>query len=442
MSPARARPRQRPTWRTLLWLCAIGSIIVVGMIYIPREYPGLSFWACLYATARLFVFEYDLPHFPTAWPLIAIHFIAPVIAVSAAWTLVNRLFRLTPALRLRWVHDHIVVCGAGRNGRLVARTLKERGLRVVAVDIADNDVLEEWQHESRIPVIQGSFHTHAVLERAGAERARAMIFAAGDDLANLEGAVGAHTWLAAMRGGPRVILTHIAHEKLASTAASVVASSGRPAIRFFDTYRIAARRVISQYFDRKARAGIDRLTIVGFGKFGRDLTELLIRDLLPENQVRIGVVDICDRGAQVMSLAEDLGVAERVDFRRADIRELDFAGEPGTAFFLCTDDDMGNLTGAFELAGRMRESHVYVRMTRWPLSAIADQLSSHHLVTFININELVAEGIREGELPGIFSPLTPLARSAKTLALSPAEVGALAPPVVGRTARPAPRESE
>ena len=46
--------------------------------------------------------------------------------------------------------------------------------------------------------------------------------------------------------------------------------------------------------------------------------------------------------------------------------------------------------------------HVYVRMAKWPLSAIAGQLGVEHGVTFININELVAEGIRD--MPGLFAP--------------------------------------
>jgi hypothetical protein len=390
----------------LIWLAALAGIVAIGLIWLPREYPEMGFWQSLYATARLFVFEYDLPRFPTAWPLIAIHFVAPIVAVSAAWTIINRLFHLSPSLRIRWMRDHVVVCGVGRTGRLLAQNLKEDGVAVVGVDLAAVDLLDEWHSEWRVPVVQGSFHSRLILEKARVARARAIVFASGDDLANLEGAVGAYAWLSEVAGRKRSIWTHVANEKLAATAKSVVKHEGRVSLRFFDTYRIAARSVVARHFDGARRVGVERITIIGFGKFGRDLFEIMISDLAADEDIRIGVIDICDREKAVMQLARELGFAERVDFRRADIHDLDFNGEPGTAFFLCTDDDMGNLTGAFELAAKtdakIHSSHVYVRMAKWPLSAIAGQLGDEHGVTFININELVAEGIRD--MPGLFAP--------------------------------------
>ena len=78
--------------------------------------------------------------------------------------------------------------------------------------------------------------------------------------------------------------------------------------------------------------------------------------------------------------------------------------ERDRAFFLCTDDDLGNLTGALMLARNTDATSIFVRMGVWPLSAIAEHLGEDRGVTFVNINDLVAEGI--GELPGVFSPPT------------------------------------
>ena len=400
MSGVSAVRRQSLVGR-LIWLAALAAILAVGLIWLPREYPAMGFWQSLYATARLFVFEYDLAHFPVAWPLIAIHFVAPIVAVSAAWTIINKLFHLSPSLRIRWMRDHVVVCGVGRTGRLLAQSLKEDGVAVVGVDIVAVDLLDEWHSEWRVPVVQGSFHSRVILDKARVARARAVVFASGDDLANLEGAVGAYSWLCEVAGRRRAIWTHIANEKLAATAKSVVKHEERVSLRFFDTYRIAARSVVARHFDHARRAGVERVTIIGFGKFGRDLFEIMIGDLAADEAMRIGVIDIRDCEKTVLLLARELGFAERVDFHRADIHELDLSGEPGTAFFLCTDDDMGNLTGAFELAAKTNASSVYVRMAKWPLSAIAGQLGADHGVNFININELVAEGIRD--MPGLFA---------------------------------------
>jgi hypothetical protein len=103
-------------------------------------------------------------------------------------------------------------------------------------------------------------------------------------------------------------------------------------------------------------------------------------------------------------LAEDLGMENKVTFSQAAIQELKLVDEADTAFFVCTDDDLGNLTVAMQLATRVNCNHIYVRMSRWPLSAVAENLGEDRGVIFVNINELVTRGIEH--LPGIFKPAT------------------------------------
>ena len=57
----------------------------------------------------------------------------------------------------------------------------------------------------------------------------------------------------------------------------------------------------------------------------------------------------------------------------------------------------------FMLAGKDEATHIYVRMTHWPIAAVADHLGEDRGVAFINIHDLVRAGIRD--LPGIFEPL-------------------------------------
>jgi voltage-gated potassium channel Kch len=393
---------KRPPVRTGLLAGAIATVVAVGLLYMPREYPELGFWESLYATLRLFVFEHDLPHFPRTWQLIAVHFLAPAISVSAVWTLVQRLFNLTPSLRTRWLSDHVVVCGVGRTGRLLVNTLCNRRVRVVGVDHGHPAAFADFVTRERVPLVFGNFQSRTTLERAGAGHARTLIFASGDDLANLEGAIAAYGWLRKERGRPRLIWAHISDEKLAATARLAVRTQGRVAIRFFDTYHIAAARVVARFFHHGVRRGVTKVTIVGFGNFGHDLFEVLTRDLHEEETFSIRVIDKRDRSGPVMTLANELGIAERVTFTHADIHDVDLVDDPDKAFFLCTDDDLGNLAGALMLAGKMDATHLYVRMANWPLPAIAEHLGDERGVTFININQLMRQGIVD--LPGIFTP--------------------------------------
>ncbi len=387
--------------KIMAWTLSITLVMVIGIIYFPKASPGLDFWGALYFTIRLFILEHDLPAFPSHPPLIFIYFFAPAIALSAAGTAISYFLKHSPLLATRWLKGHVLICGVGRTGKLLAETLKQAGVRVVGIDWGDPECFDDWCAEHHVSMIQGSFHSRLVLEKAGAARCRAMIFASGDDLANLEGVVGAYDWMRAPEGRIRLLWAHIANEKLAETARRIFRTEGVLGIRYFDTYRIAATNMIARHFNRDTRRDIKHITILGFGKFGRDLLDVLSRDMRNPKARSFEIIDTRDLTEEVASLAADLDLADRVTFSQACIQTLHLTDSPEKAFFLCTDDDIGNITAAMILARDVNSSHIYVRMAKWPMSAITEHLGSNRGITFFNINSMVVEGIRQ--LPGIFS---------------------------------------
>lgn len=397
--------KKRTTIQLVIWIGSISVVIGMGLYYLPKEYGHLGFWESLYITLRLFVFERDLP-FPKLKPLIFIFFAAPLITASAIGTFISYLFRLSPSLRRLWISDHIVICGVGRTGKLLAQALKQKKQRVVGIDLGSAEEFEAWSVEYRVPMIFGNFHSVHLLERAAAKRARTIIYASGDDIQNLEGAITAYEWMRSDKKPWKLIWTHIANEKLANTARITVRTEGTVGIRFFDTYRIAATKMIDKYFSREQRRGVSEISILGFGKFGRDLMEILVDDLTPQEEIHLRVVDIKDRRSAVISLAEDLKIADRVIFIQADIQDLHLVNDADKAFFLCTDDDMGNLIASMMLTNLVDAPHIYVRMAHWPISTVAEHIGEERGITFVNINDLVIRGI--GGLPGIFQPACPL----------------------------------
>ena len=386
--------------KILAWSLNIILVLVIGIIYFPKAQPDLNFWGAFYFTIRLFILEHDLSAFPSQPPLIFIYFFAPLIALSAAGTAISYFLKHSPLPAIRWWKGHVLICGVGRTGRLLAETLRQVGVRVVGVDWGEPEAFDDWRVENRIPMIQGSFHSRLILEKAGAKGCRAIIFASGDDLANLEGVVGAYDWMRAPEGRIRLLWAHIANEKLAETARQIFRTEGVVGIRYFDTYRIAATNMISRHFNRDARRDIRHITILGFGKFGRDLLDVLSRDMRNPESRTFEIIDCRDLAGEVAALASDLGLSGRVGFSRAHIQTLHLTDSPEKAFFLCTDDDIGNITAAMILVRDMNSSHIYVRMAKWPMSAITEHLGCNRGITFFNINGMVVEGICN--LPGIF----------------------------------------
>lgn len=388
--------------QSVLWGLSVGIVIVIGMYYFPRECDNLNFCGALYYTIRLFIMEHDLSAFPKAWPLIFIYFFAPLLTLSAIGKAIAYFFKISPSLRTKWMSDHVVVCGVGRTGKILAATLKKKGVFVVGVDNGNPDDFDEWRAAQKIPMVFGDFHSKLILKRAGAHNSRAIIFAAGDDLLNLEGAVGAYGWMQSKEGPYRLIWTHIANENLANMARLAMRTEGKVGIRIFDTYQIAAQKMITKYLHREAFDAINTIYILGFGKFGRDLLDVCIQSVAVSDDTHIRVVDLQNRKQEVIALAREHKLEKRISFTQADICQLEINGGNHKAFFLCTDDDIGNLSIALMLTTKMDTSHIYVRMAKWPIAAIEEHLRQKSGVTFININELVMKGIKD--LPGIFQP--------------------------------------
>ena len=81
------------------------------------------------------------------------------------------------------LEDHVVLCGYGRFGRVVAEELGRLGVRFVAIDSdpAHEPVLEASGH----PYVIGSALDDPVLAEAGTARARAIVIATGSDADNV-----------------------------------------------------------------------------------------------------------------------------------------------------------------------------------------------------------------------------------------------------------------
>jgi len=78
------------------------------------------------------------------------------------------------------MRDHVVVCGWGRVGKAVAAQLRGHDTAVVVIDM-DEDRVEETD----LPVVLGDAREDSCLQRAGIERARALVAALTDDADNL-----------------------------------------------------------------------------------------------------------------------------------------------------------------------------------------------------------------------------------------------------------------
>ena len=81
------------------------------------------------------------------------------------------------------LHDHFIVCGYGRIGRIVARQLLKQSIPFVVIDRSPEAVQEALQEGAL--AVEADASREDVLRRAGLDRARGLIAAVGTDAENV-----------------------------------------------------------------------------------------------------------------------------------------------------------------------------------------------------------------------------------------------------------------
>ncbi len=84
--------------------------------------------------------------------------------------------------RIRKLNNHFVLCGYGRVGEAIASTLKQQKADFVVIDHSMNSYTRAMQQDC-LSILDDATN-HAVLKRAGIEKARSLITAFGDDAYN------------------------------------------------------------------------------------------------------------------------------------------------------------------------------------------------------------------------------------------------------------------
>jgi Trk K+ transport system NAD-binding subunit len=149
----------------------------------------------------MLIFVQPSLHFPGQWYNQMLFFLIPIVGLGAVADSVVRLGYLIFSSKRRlqewWImeastyRNHVVVCGLGRVGYRICKELMALGEPVVAVEKNRESIFVEEMQNADVPVIFGEARLRRNLETAGVARARAVILATDDDLANLDAALTA-----------------------------------------------------------------------------------------------------------------------------------------------------------------------------------------------------------------------------------------------------------
>ena len=331
--------RRRWEWLALLGVSLVAVILGwVGFL----DYDGVTGrgWArhvrAAYETVQLFVLH--APHFEK--PVQLKLYLACYLAAGASlWTVGGALWRVYAVefhqLRLGFLKDHVVVCGAGSRGVALVRDFVSRGpgrrpQTVVVIEKDANAPGLRICEDLGVPCLVADASERGTLRTAGVASAGSLVVTCAGDGLNLNIALGARQIVEASRtgGGPLRCYVQLENPFLRAQARqnNLIATAGG---RFelstvgLDLHENSARQLFSNNpldwgpiaEDSPVRV---LLVIFGLGRMGESVLLQAARTGHFANRLRMRVV-VVDREAG----AREAGLRERYP-RLSEICELEF----------------------------------------------------------------------------------------------------------------------
>jgi len=373
----------------LLWLAAIALGYIGYSKYFNTIGESPSFMEILYRAVQLFGLE-STGSGPVSWELHAARFLSPIVAVyTGVQALASVFHEQIQLFRLRFLKDHIIICGLGRKGLLLSREFRKNNERVVVIEQDVNNGMIGLCKEHGSTVLTGNAADRELLRKAGVHRARYIISVCGGDGANAEVAVHARELTRGRKGRVLSCLVHILDLRLCNLLKEWELGMGRPdtfRLEFFNVFESGARILLYEYppFSEadEVRGTIPHLVVVGVSRLGESVVVNAARNWRDAGKadgerIRITLVDkeaekikesLYVRYPQMKRVCEL--VPEQMDIESSEFEKAGFLTDDSghgkvSMIYVCLDNDSSALSAALTLYQRVRtlDIPVVVRMT-------------------------------------------------------------------------------
>lgn len=205
-------------------LAVLVGLVLLGGLVFSLTLPNLPYGKACWAVFMMITGEPTL-EYPDRWYDQVLFFAIPFIGLGALAESLVRLgylvFSSKRKLQEWWTmeastyRDHIVLCGLGRVGLRVAQELLALKEPFVVIERNKDCPFADEILDRNVPILFGEVRLRKTLERANVGRAKAVILATDDDLANLDGALTAREINPAIR-----VVVRLFDDTLATKVAS------------------------------------------------------------------------------------------------------------------------------------------------------------------------------------------------------------------------------
>ncbi|MGW8225112.1 MAG: NAD-binding protein, partial [Anaerolineales bacterium] len=395
MKPTKSswHPNLRHWWQDMKWPIIIALAIfsfVLGYIgfasYAAAKGENPSFLDLVYQTLQLVSMNSGLVPGPINWQLQVARFLIPALTVFTALSALALIFsEQMQVIKLWRIKNHVIICGLGRKGVLLAEQFRALGMEVVVLEQDEgNDWLESTRNLGAVTLV-GDASDPDMLHQAKVDKAKYLIAVMGDDGANAEIAVRAEDLTRERPHGVLTCLIHIVDPQLYDLLRVKEWQNTNQAsyrLELFNIYDRGARLILNAAGNTWHQSTPNDLLIIGMGKLGESVILHAIKqwhegDAPQEDQLRIKVIDrdahmkteaLCIRYPRLEQVCELVPLEMEIpspEFLRADFFH-DQPGQPGVEqVIVCLDNDSLGLQAGLSLAQQMenQEVPVIIRMS-------------------------------------------------------------------------------
>jgi Trk K+ transport system NAD-binding subunit len=360
-------------------------ILAFALTYAGGGHQDKPFWDRVYRTMVTFGLARSGLQNAQNWYLVAARWLLVVVALYALYRAWATIFEeQAQRLRLRRHAGHVVICGGGDPGFLLATAFRERGKDVVLIESDPGSIGLRFSQSRGIITLLGNALDAELLARAGIDRAAYLLTLCGDDATNAEIAARARVLLADRRPGRTVnCFVHIADLDLYHLIRErEIRDARREPLRLqcFNIYESGARVMLREHPLRPGTQGTPpHAVIIGLGKFGESLAIHAARSWHASSggagNLRLTVVDL-EATSRVESLCTRYPALRRtctfapydLDVRSAAFQQGTFLAEsrgrlgPESSVYFCLRDETASISAALALRQAVDQEHIVVRV--------------------------------------------------------------------------------